>query len=188
MSTDYTNITLLGPPQAEVVAWLRNRKIVAYVSPTIDDVTVVYDNELQTHADDLRPMEHPLHLAAKLSAGFACPALFTAVLDDSFFLYSLFVDGEQVDTYAASAGKDPANGNASLLAALFEAGDELPRVQAALQRDFLSATDRHAELAEALVLPPMMVDMGYAYLEEGETPASIEDAGADAEVIFTGDA
>jgi len=176
MSTHYTNIVLYGPTQAEVTEWCTEQKVAGYVSPTQEDVTVLYENTLAENAQHPTPLEMLLARGATLSATLMCPALVNVVSDDHMYMYVLYVDGQMKDSYMSYTDKPPANGNARILAAIFDAHEEQARIEAALRREIvISATERHLEIMDALALPPMMIDMGYAYLEEGETPHDVDD-------------
>lgn len=185
MSTNYTNITLYGAEQQEVLAWCEDNDVTAYVSPTIDDTTVLYENTLAENTHLHKPLEALLALGARLSAELMALALVAVVVEDNLFMYVLYVDGQMYDSYMSYTDKPPVNGNPKRLAETFDADDEQERITAALRREsFTSATERHMELMDALVLPPMMVDMGFDYLEEGEKPHGVDDNN---DVIFTGD-
>lgn len=183
MSTNYTNITLYGVTQDEVLDWCEEHGVIGYVSPTVDEVTVLYENTLAEHADANKPLEPLLARAAGMSVELMVPAMVAVVTHDYMFLYVLYLDGQMVDTFISYTDKPPANGQPEVLADLYDAPDEVARVRAALTRGIDSATERHMELMDALVLPPMMIDMGFAYLEEGEKPHGVEDNN---DVIYVG--
>jgi hypothetical protein len=170
MSTNYTNITLYGVTQAEVIDWCEENAVVAYISPTIDEVTVLYENTLTENAHLEKPLEPLLARGAALSVSLMVPALVAMVADDDLFMYVLYLDGQMIDTFMSYTHKPPVNGKPGLLAEIYDAQAEIKRIEAALNRAALSATERHLEIMDALVLPPMMIDMGFAYLEEGEKP------------------
>ena len=176
MTTHYTNITLYGVAQADVVAWCQHNRVHAYVSPTVDDVTVIYENALRESEHTDQPLEALLALAAKASVDLLVPALIAIITNDDLFMYVLYLDGQMIDNYMSYTDKPPVKGDEALLAGIYDAEGEIRRVRAALRRDsFTSATDRHIELMDALVLPPLMIDMGFAYLEEGEKPHGVDD-------------
>jgi hypothetical protein len=185
MTTNYTNITLYGVTQDEALDWCAANHVNAYVSPTIDDVTVIYENTLAENAAHPTPMEPLLARAAKASADLMATAMVAVVLDDDMFMYVVYLDGEMADNYMSYAGKPPANGKPEKLAELYDVQAELPRIRAALQREqILSATERHTEIMDALNMPPMMIDCGFEYLDEGEKPHGVEDNN---DVIYVGD-
>src|SRR5579885_624820 len=94
MGSFYTNITLKGPSQEQVAAYLCERRRDAYVSPTINGVTIVYDRE----ADEQLPGVLD-SVSADLSSTFHCPAWWTLLHDSDVFLYALYVDGVRIDEY-----------------------------------------------------------------------------------------
>lgn len=184
MTTNYTNITLYGVEQSEVVAWCEANHITAYVSPTVDDTTVLYENTLQENRHLSQPLEVLLARTAQVAADLMCAAMVAVVAEDNMFMYVLFVDGEMQDNYMSYVDKKPANGKPEILAETFDAANEIARIRSALYREaFTSATERHLELMDALVLPPLMIDIGFEYLEEGEKPHGVEDNN---DVIYTG--
>lgn len=185
MSTHYTNITLYGVDQDEIVTWCEDNAITAYVSPTRDDITVLYENTLAENANQDKPLEALLARGAKLSVDLMAPALVSVVMNDDMFMYVLYVDGAMRDNFMSYAEKPPVNGKPDVLCTIFDIDDhdDILRVRAALKRQSLSATERHTELMDALNLPPMMIDMGFEYLEEGEKPHDVEDNN---DVVFIG--
>jgi Tol biopolymer transport system component len=82
MGLFYTNITLYGPNQQQVTQYLKTLGRAAYVSPTVDGFTVVYDK--QTEDQDEREL---IDLACGLSRAFQCPALAALVHDSDVFAY-----------------------------------------------------------------------------------------------------
>lgn len=173
MAGFYANITLKGPAQADVVAFLKRRHAVAYVSPTITSATVVFH-------EDLGEQES---LAAALSAEFECPALLVMDYGGAILLYNLYVNGEQADAYVSTPhdelelpGPTP-EGNAETLAAAFDVDHRAASVERVLRRPthetkgYALAVNRHGELARALGLPLFAAGAGYQAIELGELPA-----------------
>ena len=116
MGKFYANITLQGPPQADVVAHLNERAEAAYVSPAVKGAVVVYHGDMGVQED----------LAASLSGRFQCPALLVMNYGDTVLLYQLYVNGEQADAYVSSphddldtGGQPVPEGNAEVLCAAF---------------------------------------------------------------------
>ncbi len=185
MSTHYTNITLYGTEQDDMVAWCEGHNVTAYVSPTVDDVTVLYENTLAENAHLEKPLEALLARGAQLSVDLLAAAMVAVVADDNMFMYVLFLDGKMTDHYLSYTDKPPVNGSVDVLVSTFDVQGEEKRVHAALRREaFTSATERHKELMDALALPPMMIDMGFEYLEEGEKPHGVDDNN---DVVYVGD-
>jgi hypothetical protein len=174
MSRFYANITLRGPGQSDVVAYLTARGAVAYVSPTVKSGTVVYHQDLSAQED----------LASALSAHFYCPALLVMGYDDAILLYHLYADGEQIDAYVSSphdgleTGGQPApEGDSAALCATFGMEHRAASVERVLRRPthptrgYALAVNRHGELARALGLPLFAAGTGFRDVEMGELPA-----------------
>ena len=173
MSADfYANITVQGPAQAEVVAYLTARRQVAYVSGSVKDAVVVFHEDFAAQEE----------IAAGLSAHFRCPALLAMVFGGTVLLYHLYADGHQVDAYVSSPhdGLDldaPApEGNAETLSAAFGMERRRASVERTLRRptkpgtDYALAVNRHGELLRALGLPLFAAGAGFASIEAGELP------------------
>jgi hypothetical protein len=185
----YTNITLKGPAQEAVLTYLRAQSRDAYVAPTIDGITLVYD--LACESQDVGILTA---LAANLSRAFACPALAALVHDDDFLVYELFQDGAKVDEYNSNPtyfeggrSEPPSGGNAGAVCAVFGAGTAVARVEEILRAwrgpngdpgasPYLFAQFRHRDLARALGLPESLSLLGYLYVEQGdaETPGILK--------------
>ena len=181
MGAFYTNITLKGPVQEAVLTYLRTRGRDAYVAPTINDITLVYD--LACESQDERILSA---LAADLSQAFTCPALAALVHDDDFLVYELFQDGTRVDKYNSDPTyfegerpSPPSGGDANALCTAFEAGAAVERVEEILRAwsgpsggpgasPYLFAQFRHRDLARALGLPQSLSVLGYIYVAQGE--------------------
>ncbi len=107
-----SNIILKGPDSGEVLPYLRQCGRIAWISRTVDDVTVVFDDEFQGgHAVVWRRFEVPRAykfgetawepLARDLSARFGCVVLAMEIHDDDYFYYQLYGDGRLVDEYVS---------------------------------------------------------------------------------------
>jgi hypothetical protein len=173
----YTNVTLRGVGQERVAEYLAGRNRQVLVSPTADGVTVVYD--ALTESQETRLLTN---LARELSAQFDCPALAALNHDDDVLWLQLHIDGRLVDEYTSAPGyfsgeatDAPDGGDAAALCEAFEAEAAAERVERILRREqdiagYFGASERHAELAEALGMPTALVTTGYRYLTHGETP------------------
>jgi hypothetical protein len=191
----YTNITLKGPTQEQVLAYLRQERRQAYVSPTVAGVTVVYDRRCEDQDDTLRV------LTCDLSRTYLCPALGALLHDDDVFWYVLYDQGEYIDEYDSEPGYFgyeggqpplPSGGDASKLCRAFGVGggritfavdDVTQRVARLLHvrkgmidmdgQPGLSAEERHQALAKALGLPPYSYSMGYYSIGVGNVPEGV---------------
>ena len=103
MGNWYTNITVSGPPQADVVAVLQAHDRHAYATPTLNGITVVFDRT----SEDSGCAEELGDLAMTLSQDLRCPALAAAVFDDDVLLLSLYDRGAQVSGLLDSAREQP---------------------------------------------------------------------------------
>ena len=88
MGLTYDNITVKGSSQTEIAAFLNTHGWEAYVSPTVGDITAVYDNE---GAD----------IALALSEHFGCVTLFAWVHDEDYLFYKLYQKGILLDAYCS---------------------------------------------------------------------------------------
>jgi len=170
----YANITLHGPLQQEVVAFLTASPEVAYVSPTVKGNTVLFH-------EDVGAQER---LASHLSAHFQCPALLVMAFGESVLLYELHVNGQRADAFVSAPhegleldGPTP-EGDAKVLAGAF--GVEMDHLVRKVERilrtptkpngPYAYAANRHGELARALGLPLFAAGAGYGGIEVGELP------------------
>jgi hypothetical protein len=187
----YTNITLKGPTQEQVVSYLRRQSRDAYVSPTINDITVVYDRECEDQDTDVLQ-----RVAFDLSRAFDCPALVALVHDDDVLWYALYEHGAYIDAYNSvpdywddSEPSEPSGGDARALCMAFGAEQAIQEVDALLHfapltddpndaawDTYLPAEDLHQALARALGFPAYAYSMGYDFIasydsaDESNTP------------------
>ena len=190
MGASYTNITLRGPNRDQIAQCLKQMKRTAYVSPTTDGFTVVFDEETENQDDaDL------MGLASQLSAAFECPALAVLVHDSDILAYWLFDEGTLADEYKSAPGyldglarTHPAGGNPEKLCAAFAAHDAVESVAGVFQAvrsrgiggsqsgGYALVEDLHQDLIQSLGMPSFAVSTGYRYLEAGDRPQGLEQA------------
>ena len=184
MGTTYANITLKGPKAQDILQELGNQGRSAFVSPTQDDLTTVYD--MDSDEGDTQAL---IDLAEDLSGYFGCPALAVQTLDEELFNYWLFADGELLDSYRSpSQSLDPEGkasarsqgGKPELLAQLFNTDatrEEIVDILHCPDQDcsFSLAVDRHLSLVELLALPMCSVGFGFCDLDSGEYPEDLEE-------------
>jgi hypothetical protein len=163
----YTNITTVGPSQDELLPYLRELRRAAYVSPTIQEVTVIYDREC-----DKQRVEDLHQLSAALTERFDCKAAAALVHDDDVLFFAAYDRGELVTEYESSAGREI---RPLKLCRLFGVSTwRVPRVWLALVRPhllYLFEAFRHRRLIRLLNLSHLAVGVGYNYIEGGELPA-----------------
>ena len=174
MAGYYANITVQGPARVDVVAWLKKQGVVAYVSPTVKEATVIWHEDLAS--------QEPL--AAALSSDLDCPALVVMGYGEAILMYTLYVRGAAADAYVSSPhdgleldGPGP-EGDARALSSAF--GIEMDHLVARVERilrkparadtDYAYAVNRHGELARALGLPQFAAGSGFNSIEVGELP------------------
>jgi hypothetical protein len=180
VSEFYANITLQGPSQENVTAWLDAAGHIAYVSPAERGGVVVFPADLGAAEA----------LSGELSRALACPAFLVLVLGDNVMLYHVYIKGEQTDAYVSPheeliVGLDDSQeplppGNAAVLCAAFDVDlpHQVARVERILRRSnhptrgYAMAVNRHGELAQALKLPLLAAGTGFAQIEIGELPAA----------------
>lgn len=184
MGTTYANITLKGPKAQDILQELGNQGRSAFVSPTEDDLTTVYD--MDSDEGDTTALTD---LAEDLSGYFGCPALAVQTLDEELFNYWLFSDGELLDSYRSPAQSlDPEGkgsprskgGKPELLAQLFNndaTREEIIDILHCPDQDcgFSLAVDRHLSLVELLGLPMCSVGFGFCDLDSGEYPEDLDE-------------
>lgn len=165
MGSSYSNITLRGPTQAQIVESLRKWQNIACISPTVNDFTVVFDEKSDSLDFDV------IHtLTSRLSRRFRCPALAVAVYDDDVLCYFLYNNGRKVDEYQSAHGvwfeiRIPTGGDTEKLCKLFGApGIAEDEVDRALLGDY-DGSDHHHFLVKALGLPLFSVGLGYRYIQ-----------------------
>jgi hypothetical protein len=162
----YTNITTVGPTQEAILAFLRESRRTAYVSPTVGDVTVVFDRECEEQrVEDLHA------LSALLTERFKCRAAAALVHDDSVLFFAAYDSGELVTEYESSAGREV---RPLRLCRLFRVSPlRAPLVWLTLVRPhllYLFEVLRHRRLVRLLNLSHLAVGAGYTYIERGEPP------------------
>ncbi len=169
MGSFYTNITLRGPEQQQVVDHLNGLGRVTFVSPTMDGFTVVYDAE--SESQDQRVLSG---LAEQLSKDFGCAALAVLNHDDDILWYQLFNRGELVDAYDSAPNyfsgppAPPQDGDPEKLCELFGAPGSVDDVIQILGATYAFAFERHDDLARALGMPPFASGSGFNYVEAQE--------------------
>jgi hypothetical protein len=166
----YTNHTVRGPSQAQLLEWLHDRP--AYVSKSNGGVSVVLDAECEDQDGEVLAS-----LASKMSNEFNCYVLAVLNHDDDVLYFELYENGDKIDEYNSSPAffddsaesDEPTGGNAEHLCKVFDAKDP-GKVEAALRGDYVFAFERHRDLAVALGLPMYSVGLGYNYVSEGDLP------------------
>jgi hypothetical protein len=194
MGNWYTNVSLKGAPQSDVVAVLEELGRRAYVTPESSGWIVVYDQ--QTDEFDLDILES---LSLTLSTRLSCTAFASCNADDDLLWLALYENGGRSTRYASSLSE-------------FEDADEFPKLQEVAQvlarvfekpnaqkevlrvlrksRGFLGLlsiflkiriayvveVQRHLDLSDLLGMPRAAIGLGYNYVNKGETPEGMDHA------------
>src|SRR5262249_11517814 len=94
MGCMYTNVTVRGPSQDEVLEYLTACGRRAYLSSRVKNCVVIFDEEA-----DKQDTQVLTGLASALSSHFRCAALAILNHDDDIFWYQLHRVGELIDEY-----------------------------------------------------------------------------------------
>lgn len=180
MGNFYTNITIVGPSQDEILNKLNELGRIAYVSPTIENFTTIYDAECEDQNPDVLAK-----LSEEISKQFNCVCFGVLNHDDDFLVYQLHENGKLVDGYNSSPDyfnpeaedlSPPQGGNASILCKALNANSNTDVVESILKSSenegdtYVFAIERHEALAKALNLPLLSVGSGFMYISRGEEP------------------
>jgi hypothetical protein len=175
MTHTYTNITLLDVEPDEAATWLADNDYTAAVSPQVDDITVIYENTLADHAADDEPLDALVTLASEISYELGCSAWLIIVDANAALIYTLYTDGEAIDSYGVRDGIPPDGGDPQILVNLFDAPKrQIKVVRNALNRQLDPTTEtasaRLEKVIEALEVPQMIAGYNYQRVTGGDTP------------------
>jgi hypothetical protein len=171
MGNFYVNYTTFGPEREGVANCLRSMKRKAFVSPTLDGITVFFDEESDSQ-DDAVIKDLGIHASKDLRA----PVLAVLNHDDDILAYWLFEAGQIADEHNSLPGyftggdETPTGGDSKKLCAAFGANAKTKQVDDVLRESnekYAFALDRHKDLGELLNHPWAYVCMGYRYIKEG---------------------
>ncbi len=177
MGLFYTNMTLYRPDRTAVAAGLRRLKRAAFLSPTLDGHTVVFDEAIEEQ--DTEEIEQ---LGQLITKELSCVAM-TAVLHDDDVLYLwLFEKGKLRDHYNScpayfddSVSPEPSGGDGKAICRAFARPDSAKKVEKLLRIDLLESRDseipgeqeRHSALAAQLGMPTFVAGLGYSAIAGG---------------------
>jgi hypothetical protein len=191
MGNWYTNISLAGVRQAEIVSVLEELGRRAHVTPAISNWCTVYDEQCDRF--DLDILES---LALTLSAHLNCRVLASFNADDDVLWLGVYESGTRTTRYASrrtlfeDAADFPALREvATVLCRIFDRPHRLTDVYRILRRPhsilgllalllciplgYLFEIWRHQDLQRVLHLPTATVGFGYKYIDRGEMPPGI---------------
>jgi hypothetical protein len=182
----YTTFTIIGPDHVKVATALRNLRLSAFVSPTVDRYSVVYESK--TEAQDFVEIEK---LGKRLSGSFAAPVLAAALHDDDVLYLWLFQEGECCDFYDslpqyfdpdAEPGA-PEVGNGAMLCEACGCPSKIVRVETLLRANLLDdelpeipgELERHQALIKELGMPVFAAGITYSSVEGKYLPEEFKD-------------
>ena len=192
MGNWYTNVSVKGAQQADVVSALEELGRRAYVTPEVSGWVVVYDQ--QTDEFDLGILES---LALTLSTRLSCTTLASCNADDDVLWLALYENGTLSTRYASSR-KAFEDGDefpdtkeaAQVLARVFEKPEASNQILNVLRKShgmlgllslylkirlaYVVEVQRHLDLSNLLAMPRAAVGLGYTYVNKGETPEGID--------------
>lgn len=166
MGNFYKNVTLRGPSREGVISALEQLGRVAYVSPTRDGFTTVFDLD----ADEVDDPSELGDLALTLSENLRCVSLAAAVYDDDVLLLGVYSSGKQEGEYNSSGSSGL---GAFSLARECGSRWRAPLVWLILALPhvaILFESCRHGLLLWALGIPSWGYATGYKYIQRGEPP------------------
>lgn len=166
MGNFYCNFTTRGPSTDAIARLLNDNRRTAYVTPTLGDKAVVFDE-----ASDELDLSEIDAVGTLLSRELQCPALAAAVADDDELWLALYEEGERRVEYSSRG----ANRGAYAISRAFGRPWVFPLVWMLLQWPYLIFESwRHDLLAKALGLPSWCVATGFRYVEKDELPDGLE--------------
>lgn len=163
MGNNYANFACYGPEQLEIVTTLRQSNRRALVTPTVNRVTIVFDQA----ADDLDGAE--IDAVGELISGIQnCPVLASAVIADDELWLGLY-DGGSLTVEYSSRGR---HGGAALICRAFRRSWALPFVWMLMHLPYVVfETLRHAAIAKTLGITNWCVATGWRYVvDQDELP------------------
>lgn len=176
MGSFYGNIALKGADREKVVGALEALERTAYVTPAIDGVTVIYDEE-ELDLDALG------EVAATLARDLGCVALTCLNADDDVLMLKLHDAKGLADEYNSCPAADilsdeplsdtPTGGDAKKIGSAFGVASRAADIEKILRGEYTFAMDRHGELAKVLGLPACCVSSGFSYVSDDEAPEGV---------------
>jgi hypothetical protein len=181
MGLFYTTFTTYGPDATKVVSALEKLRRSAFVSPTVERHTVVYDQKAEEQ--DFAEIEK---LGKKLSEACEAPVLGAALHDDDVLYLWLFQSGEQIDFYNSlpqyfdpdAEPGPPEGGDSGALCGAFGQARKTSSVEKLLRANLLDdelpdiagELERHQALIKQLGMPPFAAAVTYSSVEGDYLP------------------
>lgn len=175
-----TNIVLRGPIQGDVAAFLASSGRSAFVSPTVNGCTIVFDE-----ASESQDLDTLMEAAEMLSTKLNCPALATLVHDSDVLILICYDSGRLVMDYNSApdyfgGGEDepsgPAGADPEALCRVF-GSRKVDEVRSALELRGTFAEEALAKIVDALGLPPAAANTSFSQIQEAESDPEMMRAG-----------
>lgn len=171
MGNFYTNITVQGLAQDDLIEFLSRHGRVAYVVPSERKQAVVFDEA----ADESFSLE--------ISKEFRCLTFWVNNHDDDVLQYVLCRSGKILDRYNSRPGyfsgdfdqTPPTGGAAQALCKACSVPESAQRVEDILQASYHFESQRHQDLITILGLPQIAVGVGYDDVDSDEEFAEAVD-------------
>jgi hypothetical protein len=181
MGLFYTTFTAHGPNNSQIMAALRKMRRSAFVSPTLDRYTVIYDRK--TEQQDFSEIEK---LGTKLSEATSAAVLGAALHDDDVLYLWLFQKGECCDFYNSlpqyfdpnAEPGPPEGGNAQGLCDVFGHARKKKRLERLLRANLLAdelpeivgELERHQAIIKELGMPAYAAAVTYSSVKGKYVP------------------
>jgi hypothetical protein len=173
MGLFYSNLTVFQPSREALVKSLKALNRTAFLSPTIQGHTVVFDKAIE--GQNAEVIED---FGTSLTGRLTCAALASMLHDDDVLYFWLFQNGEVCDRYDSlpqyfdpnAEPGPPEGGDSELLCLAFGRPDRKERVETLLRANCLAGElpkgwgefERHQALAAELGLPPFVAGICYS--------------------------
>ena len=181
MGLFYTTFTIHGPDAIKIVAALKTLRRNAFVSPTVERHTVVYDQKAEEqNFDEIE------NLGKTLSEACDATILGSVLHDDDVLYLWLFQSGQQLDFYDSLPGYfdpdadagPPEGGDSEALCKAFGQVGKKERIEKLLRANLLDGElpeilgelERHQALIKELGLPEFAADVTYSSVDGDYLP------------------
>ncbi|AFY93635.1 hypothetical protein [Chamaesiphon minutus] len=138
MGNHYANVTVYNVTQEKIVDYLSSLKRTAFISPTINKFTVIYDRDISADCNE------KLFPVSQISNFFNCAVMAAYLHDSSEFGYKLYLNGESIDTYNSDCVENEAVSKydkAKKITEIFECSDRLLAIDNILSKSSALSTE-----------------------------------------------
>jgi hypothetical protein len=176
MGLFYTTFTTRGPNQAQVIDALRAMDRAAFVSPTVDEYTVIYDRTAEEQ--DFAEIEK---LGSVISKQISAPILAAVLHDDDVLYLWLFQDGRCQDFYNSlpqyfdpdAEPGPPEGGDVEAVCKAFGISGNCEELEVVLRANLLDGEapeilgelERHQCIVKMLGMPPFAAEVTFSSIE-----------------------